>query len=278
VIEALFDPLGHGATARAVLEVVLLATLGGALGSWIVLYRLSYAAESLAHGLFPGLVLAALTGLPLILGGALGLAVAGLGVALASRGAADPDTAVGIVVTTMFGAGALLALSADSPPGLGNLLFGGILGVSAEDLAVAGGLTAAVLLGLWCLHPRLLAVGFDRSAAGSLGVRVLAVDAALLGLIGAGIVVALEGMGNLLVVAVLIGPAATARLLSRRVGPMVALATACGMVAGVGGIYLSYYADTAAGASVAGCIVLLYLSVLVATALSGGSRQPGYDR
>jgi ABC-type Mn2+/Zn2+ transport system permease subunit len=280
VIEALLDPLSHGATARALAEIVLLAAVGGTLGCWIVLYRLSYGAESLAHGLFPGLVLAALTGIPLLVGGAIGLIAAGLAVAAASRlPRSDADTGVAVVVTTMFGAGALLALSPESPAGVGNLLFGSILGVSETDLLVGGALVALILAALWVLHPRLLALGFDRGSPATLGARPLALDAALLGLIGLAILVAVEGLGNLLVVAVLVGPAATAQLLTHRVAPMMALATLAAALAGVGGIYLSYYADTAAAASIAGCIVALYLVALtVAAARPGHLGAHGYDR
>ena len=275
----LLDPLAHGSSARALLEVVILAAAAGALGCWIVLYRLAYAAESLAHGMFPGLVLAALTGIPLLLGGAAGLAVAVAGVALASRmPETDADAAVAIVVTTVFGAGVLLALSPDSPPGVANLLFGSILGVSTVDLLAGTGLTAVILAVLWVLHPRLQAIGFDRGAARSLGLRVLPVDAALLGLLGLAILVAVEGLGNLLAVAVLVGPAATARLLTDRLVPMMALATGAAAIAGAGGIYLSYYADTAASASIALCVVGLYLSAAVGSGLQGRLRTGSYDR
>jgi ABC-type Mn2+/Zn2+ transport system permease subunit len=275
-VDLLLDPLSHGATERALLEVVLLAAAGGALGCWIVLYGLSYGAESLAHSLFPGLVLAALTGIPLLLGGAAGLVVAAFAVAAASRAPeADADAAVGVVVTTLFGVGALLALSPDSPPGIQSLLFGNILGVTVGDLLLAAGLTAGVLAALWVLHSRLLAVGFDRGAARSLGVSPFLVDAALLGLIGVAILVAVQGLGNLLVVAVLVGPAATARLLTRRLPAMMAVATLAAALAGVAGIYISYYADTAAGASIAACIVGLYLLALAASAVPGGAIRRG---
>ena len=279
-MDLLTDPLAGGATARALAEVVLLAAVGGALGCWIVLYGLSYGAESLAHSLFPGLVLAALTGIPLLLGGALGLLVAAVAVAAAGRApGTDADTAVAVVVTTLLGAGALLALSPESPPGIQSLLFGNILGVSAADLLLAAGLAAAVLAALSFLHSRLLAVGFDRAAARSLGVSPFAVDVALLALVGVAILVAVQGLGNLLVVAVLVGPAATARLLTRRLVPMMVVATLAAALAGVAGIYLSYYADTAAGASIAACIVGLYLLTLALVATPAGALQRrGYDR
>src|SRR5437763_426154 len=106
----------------------------------------------------------------------------------------------------------------------------------------------------------LLAVGFDRTTAPQIGVSPAVIDAAVLVLLALTILVAVQGLGNLLVVAVLVGPAATARALARRMGPMMALSVVVALAAGVGGLYLSYYASTAAGASVAGLLVAAFLT------------------
>jgi ABC-type Mn2+/Zn2+ transport system permease subunit len=252
---------------RAFLEVVLIGLVGGVLGSWVVLYGLSYSAESLAHGLFPGLVLAALTGIPLLAGGALGLVGAALAIALVGRiPEIGRDTAVAVVVTALFGLGALLALSPASPPGIQALLFGDILGVSDVDLLLAGLLAAGTLLLLRLLHGQLLAVGFDRTTARPLGGRPLLADVALLLLLSAAILVAVQALGNLLVAAVIVAPAATARLVATRLTSTMALAAAVAVLGGAGGLYLSYYAGTAAGASIAIGLVAAYLlaSVLAA--------------
>ncbi|QEC50829.1 metal ABC transporter permease [Baekduia soli] len=267
---ALVAPWEQGIDRRALLEVVLLGLTGGALGCWIIFYDLSYASESLAHALLPGLVLAALTGLPLILGGAAGLVVAALAIAAAARTPAiGRDTAVAVVVTALLGLGALLALSPASPAGLGELLFGDVLGVGDTDLALAAGLAVVVLAALWLLHGRLLLVGFDRLNAGALGVRAPVVDALLLLLVAGALLVAVQGMGNLLVIAVLVGPAACARALTHRMPSMMAVAAAIAILAGTGGLYLSYYARTAAGASIAGVIVAAYVAAVGAGAVRG---------
>lgn len=259
-LHALTDPWADPVGRRALLEVALLGVTGGALGCWIVFYNLSYGAESLAHALLPGLVLAALTGLPLLVGGAAGLIVAALAIAAAGQvPAIGRDTGVAVVVTTLFGAGALLALSPSSPPGLRGLLFGDVLGVSDTDLALAGGLAALVVVALRVLHGRLLAVGFDRLSAAGLGVRPLVVDGALLVLVALALLVAVQGLGNLLVVAVLVAPASAARLVARRMAPMMATSALVAVLAGIGGLYLSYYAGTAAGASIAAMLVASYL-------------------
>ena len=256
----MLEPLQEPFMQRALAEVVLVGIAGGALGCWVVFYGLSYAAESLAHSLFPGLVLAAIAGVPLLLGATPAIALAALAIALGARIAGvGREAAVAVVVTTMFGLGVLLALSPQSPPGIEALLFGDVFGVTDADLATAAGLAVLVLASLRLLHGQLLVAGFDRGAARALGVSPGFADAALLVLLGAGIVVAVQGLGNLLVVAVFVGPAAAARQLSDRMLSMMLLSATLAVLAGAGGLYLSYYAGTAGGASVALAIVAVYL-------------------
>src|SRR5919198_215231 len=264
-MHALWEPWSHAFMQRALVELLFVGVVSAVLGCWIVLYELAYSAESLAHALFPGLVAAALLGLPLLLGAAGGVLAAAAGVAVTGRlRGIGRDVAVSVVVTTLFGVGALLALAPASPPGLDGLLFGDLLGVSPGDLVAAGVLAALSLGALLALHRTLLAVGFDRGSAASLGARPLFVDLGLLALIAAAIVVGVQGLGNLLVLAALIGPAATARLVARRVPTMMLAATAVAAACAVGGLYLSYYADVAARAAVAGSTVRVYLVLALA--------------
>ena len=185
---------------------------------------------------------------------------------------------MGVVVTTLFGLGVLLALSPDSPPGIQELLFGDILGPTDADLVSAGVLVLVIAASLTVLHGRLLAGGFDRGAARSLGASPGSTEAALLVLLALAIVVGVQGLGNLLVVAVFVGPAATARQFTDRIAPMLILAVAVAILAGVAGLYLSYYAGTAGGASVALAIVVAYLLSVPAArlrmAMRGEERTP----
>jgi ABC-type Mn2+/Zn2+ transport system permease subunit len=275
VVHALEDPWSQAIMRRALLEVALLALAGGTLGCWIVLRELSYGAESLAHGMLPGLVLASLAGVPLVLGGAAGMLVAAAAIALAGRvPRLRSDEAVAVVVTGLLGLGALLALAPATPAGIEALLFGDVLGTSRSDLLVGAGLAAVVLGTLWAAHWRLLAVGFDRGGARAIGARPSRVDAVLLALLALAVLVAVQGLGNLLVVSVLVAPAATARLLARRLGPMMLLAVAVAVVGGLGGLYLSYYVQVAAGASIAGLLVLAYLAARLGAQLSHLRQRP----
>lgn len=253
-------PLEEPFMQRAVAEMTMLALAGGTLGCWVVLYELSYASESLAHSLFPGLVIAAIAGIPLLAGATPAIVLAALAIALVGRVAGvGREVGVAVVVTTMFGLGVLLALSPQSPPGIENLLFGDILGPADSDLLAAAGLLVLVAVALPLLHARLLANGFDRGAARALGVSPGRVEAALLVLLAAAIVVAVQGLGNLLVVAVFVGPAAAARNLCDRVVPMLVVSALIGVLCGLAGLYVSYYLGSAAGASVALAVVAAYL-------------------
>lgn len=263
-MHALLEPWQQGIVQRAFVELALVGVLGGALGCWVVFHGFSYSAESLAHAMLPGLVGAALLGLPLVAGAAAGLAAAAVAIALAAQvPGLGRDASVAIVTTTLFGLGVLLALEPSSPPGLSGLLFGDPLGVTHGDLVLTAIVATGSLGALVAVHRVLLAVGFDRVNASAFGARAPLADAALLVLVAAALLVGVQALGNLLVLAIVIGPAATARLLSRRMAPMMALAAAIAVAGAIVGLYLSYYADTAAGASVAAVLVAFFLLALV---------------
>src|SRR4051794_1352305 len=165
--EPLSSPIGRHALA----EVVLIGAIAGGLGFWVVSYGLSYGAESLAHGLLPGLVVAALIGAPLAGGALAGALVTAALVAIAARDErVGFETGTAVAVTAMLGLGALLALAPDTPQRLGELLFGDPLSASDADVAVAAGMAVAVGAALLALHRPLAALVFDPVAAPSLGV------------------------------------------------------------------------------------------------------------
>jgi ABC-type Mn2+/Zn2+ transport system permease subunit len=258
--------LGDPITRRALVEVLILALALGPLGVWVLLHRQAYAAESLSHGLLPGLVLAALAGIPLVLGAAGGALVAAGAIALAGRDERiGGDIGVAVAVSALFGLGATLALAPDAPPRLEELLFGDLLGISGADLAAAAGLALAVAAALAIAYRPLALTAFDRAAARSLGARAARWEAVLLAVLGVGTVAAAPGLGSLLLVALVIAPAAAALRITRRLPAALALAAGLAMAAGAGGLALSYYADLAAGASVALCAAAAPLLIRLAT-------------
>ena len=264
--DALLDPLRSGIDRRALAEVVMVGLACGALSFWVGSYRLAYPAESLAHGLLPGLVLAALAGIPLILGALGGVALAAALVALAARDERiGPETATAVVVTGALGLGALLALAPEAPPRLEELLFGDPLGATGADLAAAGVLLVLGGGALAALHRPLCSVAFDAPGSSSAGIAPGPVRLALLGLLAAAVAVAVQGLGSLLALAVLVAPAAAASSPARSPGWAMAASAAVAAGAGVAGIYASHHLGSAAGASVA--------LALCAAALAGGAAR-----
>jgi len=252
--------LDSGLLQRALIEVVILGGACGALGVWLLHLRHAYAAESLAHAMLPGLVLASLAGAPLVLGAGGGVLVAAALVALAARDTrVGAEVAVGVTVTTMFGLGALLALAPEVPARLGELLFGDVLATTPTDVATAAALAAFVAGALALGHRRLVAAVFDPVAAASLGVAPGRVELALLALLAIAVVAAVQGLGNLLVFALLVAPAAAAIRLGTSVRGQVRLGAALGCAAGFVGLVVSAELDLAAGASVALAAVALYV-------------------
>jgi ABC-type Mn2+/Zn2+ transport system permease subunit len=269
MLDWLLDPFSGPLMQRALAEVVVVAIACGPLGVWVLLYRQSYAAESISHAMLPGLVIAALAGAPLLLGATGGVLVAAAAIALAGRDERlGSDVGVAVAISALFGLGALLALSPDVPARLGELLFGDLLGVTGRDVAEAAVLAAGVAVALALAHRRLALSVFDRAAAPSLGARPARWELALLGLLAVCTVAAVRGLGNLLVVALILVPAAAALNLSRRLPAALVLAAGLAALAGVLGLLASYHWEIAAGASVALSAVVLFLLSLAVRARS----------
>jgi ABC-type Mn2+/Zn2+ transport system permease subunit len=267
----LLDPLGSGIARHALAEVVLVGAIAGAVGFWVVAYGLSYGAESLAHGLLPGLVAAALIGAPLVGGAALGaVATAALIAAAARDERIGFETATAVAVTAMLGLGALLALAPETPQRLGELLFGDPLSATGTDIAVAAALALLGAAALAALHRPLAALVFDPVASGSLGVPRDRMRVALTVLLAAVVCVAAQGLGNLLALAAVVAPPLAIRRHVHSAGHAVAAGAAVGALGGIVGIYASYHLDVAAGAAVA---LTLCAAAAVGSALPARRRE-----
>jgi manganese/iron transport system permease protein len=267
LLDQIAEPWQFDLVARAFGAAILIGVLGGALGVFVVVKGLAFTGEAFAHAALPGAVVATMIGASIpALGLVSGLLAAGV-VALVSRSPrVSVDAAVGAVFIGALALGALIYASQARPAvSLDSLLFGSILGVSATDLALTG---AAVVIGLGAiaaLWRPLVATAFDAPFAAATGVRTGLVDAALLALVALGVVVGVQAIGTLLVLALIVTPAATARLLARRFLPTVALAAVLGAAEGVTGLYVSYYADVAAGGAVVLVATGVFLLALAAS-------------
>jgi len=268
MLDWLLDPFSSALMQRALIEVLVIAIACGPLGVWILLYRQSYAAESISHAMLPGLVVASLAGASLLLGAAAGVLVAAVAIALAGRDERlGGDVGVAVAISALSGLGALLALSPDVPARLGELLFGDLLGVTGTDIAEAAILAGGIALALVAGHRRFALSVFDRAAAPSLGARPGYWELALLVLLAICTVAAVQGLGNLLVVALILAPAAAALNFAQRLGTALVLSAGLAGLAGVLGLLASYHWGVAAGASVALAAVALFLASLAPRAL-----------
>ena len=237
---------------RALVELLLVGALCGVVGVHVVLRRLSFFTMSMTHATFPGIVLAALLGVNLYLGAGLFGALLVLVVAwLWSRPGADESSVVGVVLSAGFALGVVL-LSAQSgfTKDLSAYLVGSVLTVQPGDLVVTAGVGAAVLALLAALRKELLLGAFDRAGLRALGYPARLLDVLLLLAIEATVVSAVPAVGVIRSVALIVAPAATARLWTDRLATMTAVAVGVGAFSGAAGLMISEQARVSAGAAV----------------------------
>jgi ABC-type Mn2+/Zn2+ transport system permease subunit len=261
-MESLSGALEYSFMQRALIEVVLVGAICGMMGAFVVARGLGFIGDAVAHAVFPGIVIAYLGAFNFFIGAfAFGLLTA-LGIGALSRNRRlKEDTAIGVLFAGMFALGIVLISTTKSyRTDLGALLFGNILGVSNEDLLLTFTLGAVIALILFFVYKELVLVSFDRTMAAAMGLPVAWLDQLLLLLLTLTIIVSLQAVGNILVVAMLVTPAATARLFAERFQVMLWLGAVIGASSGVAGLFLSYYMNLASGAT----IVLLTTLVFAA--------------
>lgn len=264
---------------RALAAVLLIGVLAGAVGVLVVLRRLAFLADALTHTIFPGIVIAFLSGHSLLLGAlAFGLLSALLLSGLTTRRGVGQDAALAILLTSFFAVGvALVSRSRGYTADLAGLLFGRVLSIQPADLVQMAVVAAVVLLTLAALRKELLLRAFDPEGSAALGYRTAVLDLVLNLAVALVVVMAVKAVGTVLVIAMLVVPAATARLVTDRVAPMTAVSVALGALAGWLGLATSYQASIrwdvslAAGATVVVLLVCFFLLALGASALA---RRP----
>ena len=252
-------------TRRALLEAVLVGLVCGVVGVHVILRRLPFFTMAMGHATFPGVVIAALLGVNLFLGATLFGAVVVLVVALlGARERIDDTSAIGVVLAGTFALGVLLlSAQAGFTRDLAADLVGSIVTVQAPDLAVTAATGVVVLGGLAALHKELVLGAFDRPGLQALGYPAVALDVALLLLVELVVVTSVPAVGTIQAVALIVAPAAAARLWSDRLGATMALAGLLGAASGVAGVVASVRWDVAAGAT----IVLVAAGVFAASLL-----------
>lgn len=250
-LDLLLQPLQYDFIVRALVTTVVAAVVCALLSCWLVLVGWSLMGDAVSHAVLPGVVLAYVLGAPFTLGALVfGLLAVALIGAIRGTSRVKEDAAIGIVFTTLFALGLVLISVTPSQTDLNHIIFGNILGVSTADL-VQISILAAVAFAVLVLKRRDLTLyAFDPLHAHAIGLSPRRLGALLLGLLALTSVVALQVVGVILVVAMLIIPGATAYLLTDRFGRMLVIAPVLSAVCSVTGIYLSYWLDAASGALV----------------------------
>jgi manganese/iron transport system permease protein len=259
IVTFLTEPLAFGFMQRGMLAVVMVGTLCAIIGCYVVLRSMAFLGDALAHAILPGVAVAYLLKGDLIVGALVAAVVVALGIGVFSRqGAIKEDTAIGIMFAAALSLGiALISTIRTYAVDLTHILFGNVLGVGVNDLWLTGALGLIVLATIALLYKEFLVISFDPVLAATLRLPAELLRNVMLILIALTIVVSLQTVGVGLVSAMLVTPAATAYLLTRRLPTMMALSALIGAFSGMAGLYLSFYINVASGAAV----------VLVATGL-----------
>jgi manganese/iron transport system permease protein len=248
---------------KALLIAVMSSLVCGVVGCYVVLRGMAFIGDAVAHAVFPGLAVAFVVSGSLVIGGTVAGVVTAVLVAVFSQNRrVKEDSVIGVFFVAAFALGIVIISRAPGYAGsLQQFLFGSITGIPDEDIYVVAGTGLFVLLVLFLLHKELVTISLDRETARSMGVRVFWLDLVLYVLVTLGVVISVRTIGNILVLALLITPAATARLLTDRLAVMMAVAPAIGGASALVGLYISWSWDYPTGGTI---VLVLTACFLVA--------------
>jgi manganese/iron transport system permease protein len=264
-IAFLTDPMAYGFMQRGLVAALLVGVVCAVMGTFVVLKGLAFIGDAVSHAAFPGLVIAYIIGAPLYIGGAVAAVATALAIGLvARRSRLRFDTSVGVLFAGTFAFGVMLFSTIEGyVTDLLGYLLGNVLGIGVGDLIQVAILGAIVLAIVLAIRKELLFATFDPLGAAASGLPVARLEYLLLALLGVTIVVSIQAVGIIMVVAMLVTPAATAQLLVIRFGRMMAVGVALAAVSAVLGLYLSFYLNLASGASIVLVETVLFVIALV---------------
>lgn len=262
----LLDPLRYVFMQQALAAAILVGTVCAVMGSFLLVKRWALLGDAISHAVLPGVAIAFLLGWPFMAGALLTGLLSALGIGVVERHTRlKQDAAMGLLFVSAFALGLAIISRIRSPVDLFHVLFGNVLAVSRQDLALTGLAGLAVVAAIALLYKALLLWAFDPIMAESVGLPVRWLHYLMLFLTSLTIVASLQAVGIVLVVAMLIAPPATATLLTDRFHRLIVLAGGLGVGAAVTGLYLSYYLDVASGATM---VLVSFLLFIVAMLLS----------
>lgn len=262
-MELLLDPLGHPFFVRALLAAAIVGVVCAIVGTFVVLRGIAFMGDAISHAAFPGVVVAYIVGGGFYIGAAIAAIATALAIgAVTRRARIRTDTAIGVLFAGTFALGVFLFSRIEGYVGdLNSFLFGSLLSIGVDDLVALALLASVVLLAVGALWKELLYATFDPLGAAASGLPVGRLESLFLVLVALTVVVSLQAVGVILVVAMLVTPAATAQLVTSRFGRLMVVATAVGVGSAVLGLYLSYWLDVASGAT----IVLVETTIFLVT-------------
>jgi ABC-type Mn2+/Zn2+ transport system permease subunit len=264
MVEWLTEPLSYGFAVRGLLAGLLAALSCAALSGFVVWRGMAFIGDAVAHSILPGIVLAFMLDLNFFVGALLAAFVTALGIGLLTRKhTVREDTAIGVIFTGLFALGIILLSRITSYQDLTHILFGNILGVSRSDVFAMLIIAGIVGLALSVFYKELLVTSFDPGHATAIGLSPETVRYGLLILIALTVVSGIQTVGVVLVLALLVTPAATASLIARRLGTIIVLSEAVAVVCSMVGFYASYYMDLASGASIVLVLSALFVFVYI---------------
>ena len=246
------DPLEFEFMRRALLAVVLVGVVSAVVGAFVVVRGMAFIGDALAHASFAGVAGAFALGVSIYLGAIVAAVATALGIGFISqRGRLRFDTTIGVLFAGAFALGIVIVSRQENyTADLFSFVFGSVFGVSWGELQVMAVLGAIVIALVALFYKELLFISYDSTVAAATGVPTRLIEYGLLAIIAVSTVVALQAVGIVLVIAMLVTPAATASLLVRRLHYMIYLGVAFAVASAVIGLYVSYYGEVASGASI----------------------------
>jgi ABC-type Mn2+/Zn2+ transport system permease subunit len=263
-MDLLLAPLGDAFFIRALVALALVGVVCAVVGTFVVVRGIAFIGDAITHAGFPGVVVAYIIGIPFYIGAAVAAVATALAIGwVTKRAGLRQDTSIGVLFAGTFALGVFLFSSIDGyVSDLFSFLFGNVLAIGMEDLVALVVLGGGVILTVALLWKELLYATFDALGAAASGINTGRLEYLFLALVALTIVVSLQAVGIILVVAMLVTPAAAAQLLTVRFTRVMLLAGVIGIASAVAGLYLSYWLDVASGATIVLVQTATFLVVL----------------